>query len=63
MRIVRTRTVLNDVGVHQMRRTEMRQCTVMSQFNRSLGGVVDHGVEVGELEVISRGPVSDLVRR
>ncbi len=40
---------------------EVRQGAVVAEFNRSLGGVVDNGVEVGELEVVNVGPVADLV--
>ena len=59
--IIRTWTVFDDVGVHQMRCIQVRKSTVMAQFNRSLGGVVDNGVEVGKLEVVGVGPVADLV--
>ena len=63
MRVVRARTVFDNVGIDEMRCVEVRQRTVMSKFNRSLGGVVDDRVQVGKLEVIGRRPVSNLVRR
>ena len=63
MRIVRARAVFNNVGIDEMRRVEVRQRSVMSEFDRSLGGVVDDRVQVGKLEVIGRRPVSNLVRR
>ena len=63
MGVVGTRAVLDDVGINQVRRVEVRERTVMAQLNRGLGGIEDDRVQVGELEVIGRRPVSNLVGR
>ena len=63
MGVVSTRTVFDDIGVYKVRRVEMGQSTVMTQFNRGLRGVEHDRVQIGELEVIGRRPVSNLVGR
>ena len=61
VRVVRARSVLDDVGINEMWGAEMGQRAVMSQLHRGLGGVEHDRVQVRKLEVVGVGPVADLV--
>ena len=63
MGVIGARTVLDDIGVNQVRRIQVGKSAMVSQFNGSLGGIEDHRVQVRKLEMIGRRPVSNLVGR